>query len=285
MKTSEVRTRVAWLLIATVMVVAPPVRAQTPWTVTVTPTMNPLPVGFCAAVQISIRDAAGTDVPRSPQGYRITLADFDMAVAAPNATSVVGQQIDATHWSVCACQGAAPGTDATITATYPARALPESSRVKGASFQSTSAFVLAPPKGTGNPPACETLASKAASSTPVVASAPARITIGAMPVAPPMTVAPAPAPTRSNPVGQVSPKGVIGERIAPYKPGPVTVAVDLSANGWWFEPSPITVDIEVDAHGFWYVPTPVTVAVDLSATGNWIELVKSPIAPREPARQ
>jgi hypothetical protein len=100
-----------------------------------------------------------------------------------------------------------------------------------------------------------------------------------------MTVAPAPAPTRSDPVAQVQPKGAIGDQVVPYKPGPVTVDIDVAANGWWYEPAPITVDIDVDVHGDWYVPTPVTVDLDMSATGSWIELTKSPIAPREPARQ
>jgi hypothetical protein len=273
MKTAELRTRVALLLL---VMITMPAFAQAPWTVTVTPTLNPLPVGFCAAVQVNVRDASGADVPRNPQGYRITLADFDMTVSSPDAALVVGQQIDATHGSVCACQGAAPGTDATITASYPARALPESVRVQGASFQASAGFVLAAPKGTGNPPACTAPLSAAT-------SRPARVAVGAMPVSPPMTVTPAPTPTRADPVGQVSPKGAIGERIAPYAPGPLAVNVDMTANGSWFVPGSLTVSVDVGAHGSWFVPGPLTVTVEMSAAGSWAELTKSPLAPREPA--
>ena len=258
------------------LVLAPPALAQAPWIVTVTPTMNPLPVGFCAPVQVIVRDAAGADTPRNPQGYRVTLADFDLSVTSPNPALVVGQQVDASHWSVCACQGAAPGSDATITASYPARALPEAARVKGVSVRSTAGLALAAAKGTTNPPACN---------APAGASLPAPVAIGTMPAAPPMTITPAVAPTRSDPMAQVKPKGEIGERVVPYQPGVVTATFDVSANGWWYEPRPITVDIDVDGHGLWYAPAPVTVDVDMSATGNWLELAKSPIAPRAPARQ
>src|SRR4051812_39038602 len=112
-------------VMSSVMGLATVISAQTPWTVTVTPTMNPLPIGFCAAVRVDVRDASGSEAPRTPQGYRIPLADFDLAVTSPNPASVVGQRIDASHWSVCACQGAAPGSDASITASYPARAMAE----------------------------------------------------------------------------------------------------------------------------------------------------------------
>jgi hypothetical protein len=267
----ELRTAVALIL----AVFAPAALAQAPWVVTVNPTMNPLPVGFCAAVQVSIRDASGAEAPRNPQGYRVTLADFDMSVTSSNSTSVVGQQIDASHWSVCACQGAEPGASATITASYPARALPESARVKGASFQSTARFELAAPKGTTNPPACKTPEIPAASAMPAPASQPARVAVGSMPASPPMTVVPAAAPTRSDPVGRVEPNGAIGERVAPYKPGPVTFDLDLGANGSWvMVPGPATFSLDLDARGTWYEPGPMTFTLDLSATGTWIEIAK-----------
>jgi len=188
----------------------------------------------------------------------------------------VGQQIDATHWSVCACQGAAPGTDATITATYPARALSESARVKGVSLQSTAGFVLAAPKGTANPPACTAPLNAAASQ-------PTRVAVGAIPVSPAMTITPMPAPSRADPVGQVPPKGAIGERVAPYVPGSLTVSVGMTANGSWFVPGSLTANVDMTATGSWFVPGPLTVTVDLSAAGNWVELTKNPLAPREPA--
>jgi len=66
---------------------------SSPWTLTVTPTMNPLPVGSCAAVHVTVVDANGREPPRNPLGYRITIADFDMSVVAPDGV-VAGQQID-----------------------------------------------------------------------------------------------------------------------------------------------------------------------------------------------
>jgi hypothetical protein len=129
-------------------------QAQSPqWHVIVTPTLNPLPIGLCGAVQVTVLDAAAMDMPRNPLGARVTIADFDMTVAAPGARSVVGQQIDASHWSVCACSGAPVGGVATVTATYPARALPAAARVAGASFTSTATVFIAAAKGT-SPPAC-----------------------------------------------------------------------------------------------------------------------------------
>ncbi|MEP6690810.1 MAG: hypothetical protein ABJD07_06610 [Gemmatimonadaceae bacterium] len=137
--------------------------AQGPWAVTLTQTMNPLPIGFCAAIHLTIFDAVGGDVPRNPLGYRVTMADFDIAVATPDGTAAVAQRIDASHWTACACQGAAPGTIATVSATYPAKSLAAASRVPGVSIQRATTFALSAPKGTSNPTQC--------SAPPVVASA------------------------------------------------------------------------------------------------------------------
>ena len=48
--------------------------AQAPWTVTITPTLNPLPIGLCGAVQIQLVDASGNARPRNPAGYMMGLA-------------------------------------------------------------------------------------------------------------------------------------------------------------------------------------------------------------------
>ena len=84
--------------------------AQGPWNVVVTPTMNPLPVGFCAAIHLNVFDPAVKEAPRNPLGHRVTIADFDIAVPTPVAAAAVTQQTDASHWSACACQGASPGS-------------------------------------------------------------------------------------------------------------------------------------------------------------------------------
>jgi hypothetical protein len=111
--------------------------------------MNPLPIGFCAAVQLTILDPSIKDVPRNANGSRVTMADFDMLVSGG---SVAGQQIDSTHFLACACQGGSAGSTATVTASYPAKALTTSPLVPA--FQKIATFTLAPAKGTLNPAAC-----------------------------------------------------------------------------------------------------------------------------------
>ncbi len=84
-------------------------------------------------------------------------------------------------------------------------------------------------------------------------------------------------------VGQVIPKGAIGARVEPYEPGPLTVTLDLSANGSWYVPSPVTATLDLSAAGSWYVPAPVTATLDLSAMGNWIEWDQVPGRAPQPA--
>jgi hypothetical protein len=243
--------------------------------------MNPLPVGFCAAVHLTLRDSTGADVPRNPQGQRITLADFDMTVASPDG-SVVGQRIDASHWSVCACQSGAPGTVATITASYPAQTLPTSARVPGTAIETTARFELAPPKGTVNPPGCESPGTVSTSTAATRAPQPNKVAATVQPVSPTVLVTSTPAPAPSGPVGQVIPKGAIGGRVLPYKPAPVSVNLDIIANGSWYVPSPVAVALNITANGWWYVPAPVAVTFDISATGIWIELTKIPVEQIQP---
>jgi len=163
------RTRVVAIAGLLALSAARVASAQSPqWHVIVTPTLNPLPIGLCGAVQVTVLDAAAMDMPRNPLGARVSIADFDMTVSAPGGRSVVGQQIDASHWSVCACSGAPVGGVATVTATYPAAALPAAARVPGAVFKSTATVFIAAAKGT-SPPAC--LAAPAASKKPAVAPA------------------------------------------------------------------------------------------------------------------
>lgn len=174
------------------------VGAQAPWTVVVTPSMNPLPVGMCGAVGVTVTDPATGEVPRGPDGYRITISDFDMTVAAAGGPTVVGRSIDVSHWVVCACQGAAVGSAATITATYPAKALSIRSRVSGVDFQATAPFTLARAKGTLNPSGCPTTLLTAVAVAPVTTVAPA-----SAPVPPP--IAPIASGTTSGATGSSPP--------------------------------------------------------------------------------
>lgn len=131
--------------------------AQTPWTVVVAPTMNPLPAGVCAAVKLSFTDAAGA-VPRNSDGSRILQSDFDLVVTASNPASVAGMYSGSNNWSACVCQGAPAGSVATITATYPSQGLAESMRVGRVTAKASATFVTSKPQGPLNPPGCQSAA-------------------------------------------------------------------------------------------------------------------------------
>ena len=208
-----------------------------PWTVTLTSNTSPIQIGTCSLIQIDLRDATGKEDPRNPESQRVSLADFDMAVTSKGVGAVAGQYTGPSFWSACACQRATVGALATITATYPGRALAERARVPDVAFQSSIAIPLSATQGKFNPPACES-----------TAAAPA----------------PAPAPPAAPPP------------VAAYNPGPVTVNLALSANGSWdeFAPGPVIVTLALSAQGSWYVPQPVTVTFSLLATGSWIERSK-----------
>ena len=211
--------------------------ADAQWAVTVKPTLDPLPAGFCAAVHLTVTDPVLKDIPRNPQGYRVTMADFDMAVTSPNGTAV-GQQIDASHWNACSCQGASAGTVATVTATYPAQGLPASARVPGVSVQQTVTFTVAPPKGTLNPIGCQAAGVAIASNTPPSGSPPASSPPASSPPAttpggtapaasaPPAAAPPTSTPGASGPGTQLAGGGTKGASVPPTgaAPAPVPVA-------------------------------------------------------------
>ncbi|MEP6692200.1 MAG: hypothetical protein ABJD07_13655 [Gemmatimonadaceae bacterium] len=188
-----------------------------PWTVTLTPTMNPLPAGFCAAVRLTVMDGSGKDVPRNAAGYRVTIADFDLAVTAADPKAVVGIFAGRSNWSVCACQSAPVGTVATITASYPGRALAEESRVRGVNAEASTAFTTAAAKGTTEPAGCQSTAA------PVVAEALPSIP-QPLPRDPGRTPAP---PTPRVPIGPPAPTGF---RLASSVPLIATLVWDSMPN-------------------------------------------------------
>ena len=147
-------------------------RDAAPWIVTLASNVSALPIGVCTPIQIDLRDAAGKDAPRNPASLLLSLADFDWSVTAPAAGAVAGQSTGAAAWSVCGCQGAAVGTPATITATYPARALDERARVPGVAFTSSITLPLGAAMGTSNPPACAATTRSAPADAPLRAAAP-----------------------------------------------------------------------------------------------------------------
>ena len=142
------------LVLATVITLPSTAVAQSPWNVVITPTMDPLPIGVCGAVRLSVLDASGKDAPRNPGGARVTIADFDMRVSADDRRAVVGSRIDDFHWSVCACQSAIVGSTATITATYPASALAEKSRVPDVRIETSAPVTIKAAMGAREPAGC-----------------------------------------------------------------------------------------------------------------------------------
>ena len=137
------------------------VYAQDPWTVALTPTMDPLPIGGCGRIDLTLVDPRSRDrgVPLNALRERVTIADFDITLTTPNGISAALLYRGEYHVEACGCQRAVPGTIATITATYPAVALDAKARVPGVAFQRTASFELSAPKGASNPEACERLAS------------------------------------------------------------------------------------------------------------------------------
>ncbi|MEO8575732.1 MAG: hypothetical protein ABI556_03490 [Gemmatimonadales bacterium] len=128
--------------------------AQNPWTVKVYSTMNPLPIGGCAAVRLEILDPVTRAKPRRPPGDYVTITDFDVTVTSPAGNSVAPSWITAYNLLACGCQTGSVGDNGVVTATYPARALPEYARVPGVVFQIKSDFSLSKPQNAVNPPSC-----------------------------------------------------------------------------------------------------------------------------------
>lgn len=128
--------------------------AQSPWEVTVSLGLNPLPIPFCNSVRVDIIDPKTGQRPRNAGGALMGSADFDLTVTSADPRAMVGQPGDPNNFMVCACLAGKAGTVGTITATYPANRVPAKSRVPGVAFQTTTTFTLAAAKGSVDSPAC-----------------------------------------------------------------------------------------------------------------------------------
>ena len=173
------------VVLVTSLIIPRAVAAQGPWTVSLRATMDPLPIGMCGAVWLTVMDPAVKDAPRRPNGVRISMADFDLTVTSPDGKSAAGMYNGATNFSVCGCQGAVVGTVATITATYPAQNVPPAQRVPGVSQQVSTTVPLGLAKGTFNPQGCAAVAAQT-------------VAVAGSPMVPPVTLA-TPAPTPATP--------------------------------------------------------------------------------------
>ncbi|MEP6689802.1 MAG: fibronectin type III domain-containing protein [Gemmatimonadaceae bacterium] len=140
--------------LAVLLATAATASAQSPWTVDIRPSTATLMTGNCTAIRLNLVDATGKEWPRNPAGGLISMADFDWSVAAGGA--VVGRYDGAAAWSACACPASA-GTVATITATYPAKALADKSRMPGVAFQSSVTVPVADGRSSGVPVGCEAI--------------------------------------------------------------------------------------------------------------------------------
>ena len=133
--------------------------AQDPWSTRLSASPSPVAIGLCGTVSLELSDASTRDAPRNPQGWRVSLADFDLSVRADDPRALVGKYNGAASYSVCACQAATAGASATITATYPAQSLAEKSRVAGVAYSVSIPITTTARIGTIEPRGCPAMTS------------------------------------------------------------------------------------------------------------------------------
>ena len=222
--------RTSWLVAGFGILVSPTAGAQGSWTVTLTPPSVPQPIGSCGAVWLKVFDSKTRSTARNPAGALVSMADFDMTVSTPDGKSVVGQYIDASHWSVCSCQAAAVGAVGTITASYPGQLLTDRTRVPDLKFETTATFVVGKTTGAWNPPGCA-----APLPTAVIAVAP----IAVVPTAPMTSTTPT--PTAAPAPVAVPDQTVRVAPVPPPPPGPPPRGLTIGGN-------------PVEAEVFWAPP-------------------------------
>ncbi len=187
------------------------------WTVTVQPP-NPLPIGSCGGVQLTLRDSTGKDWPRGPLGNRVSVADFDFTVTAANGPDAV-IKADVSSFAACACQSGKVGETATVTASYPARGLAAKAQVPGVALQAAAPFTLSAARGSTNPAGCDGKQQQVASTVgaPITTMAPVSAVPGP-------SVA-APVYTAQAPIGTVAPPPIMTATPAVTTPAGVTAPV------------------------------------------------------------
>lgn len=223
--------RYALLIVLATSSFAPTIAGgQDRWTVTIV-TASSIPIGQCSAVGLEIRDVETRDVPRNPNGDRVTVADFDVTMSAE---TVAPEYLDAYHVRACVCQGATVGSSATVTAVYPASVLPASTRVTGVSARGSTTFLVGKPDNKVNPPACTTpgvaprTAVVIAAMKQTVATTTTRTTtsLAPAPIPIPVTTAPAPlaVPMPDSPLPTTTSDGKVG--VVPPPPSPALVPIN-----------------------------------------------------------
>jgi hypothetical protein len=191
---------------------------KVPWTVAIRPSSQSVAIGSCQLVYIDLRDETGKDIPRRPDGMRVSIADFDWTATGAQPGAAVGVYSGANAWSACACQSAVAGSSITIAATYPARSSSERSRLPGLAFRSTVDYPISRALGASEPKGCD--------ETP----APATVVAVGTPLAPSATRGAAvalPAGGRAAP-GEIVPPAASrpAASVAPGPPPPSGIATD-----------------------------------------------------------
>lgn len=202
--------------------------AQEQWTVTIRLTSNPLPIGTCHTVSLTVYDPVTKGNARNASGGYVSAADFDMGVESEGNPAAVGKY-EGTAWSACACQSGTVGQRGIITATYPAKAINEGSRVAGVAFKSQVPFTFSEPQSKYNAAGCDALKNAAVSPTRPVAALP--------PTSPPVTLAPAPSPGAPPAGVPLTPAG-----LAPPPPSTPTAMVMGPQN---FRVSPVSPVLQI----------------------------------------
>lgn len=145
--------------VAALIAIATAAQAQNPWKVDIVTSTPTLLTGTCTPVRLNLVDASGKDSPRNTLGQRVSIADFDMNVISGGA--VVGRYDGAAAFSACACPASA-GAVATITATYPSKALADRARVPGVAFEAKVSVPVAEGRSSGVPVGCEAIKTRSA---------------------------------------------------------------------------------------------------------------------------
>jgi hypothetical protein len=194
---------------------------KVPWQVSLRPATNYVAIGQCLPLYIDLLDASGKDIPRNPNGGRVTIADFDWT-ASGNAA--VGKYDGPNWWGVCACPAAAVGSTIHVMATYPAASLPEKSKVPGLAFQSYIELPVTPAHGTNSPAGCDNVlvTTTVATSVPGGASPPTVVSGGHNPLqtppastGTPTTATPATGTPSTGTPTTVTPSGGTPATVAP----------------------------------------------------------------------
>jgi type VI protein secretion system component Hcp len=197
--------------------------ASVPWQVALSGAEK-LANGECRSISIDLKDSTGKSEPRRADGNRVSLADFDMAVTP--AENAVGKYAGPASWAVCACQGTAAGTLATVTATYPAEKLATKLRIAGVAFTASMPVTITGPGGNSLVAAgCPT----ATKTTLSLAGAPALQTATMAPTRAQASAASTAAPTSSNPSSTVA--GPVSAALMAPSDGTLYVTVTSSKQG------------------------------------------------------